>query len=66
MIARAVERVLSIYAALARRPTDRETRINLARYLDLLSAGGESDQHRLMVLSLAYLRNADLKVRRNV
>jgi hypothetical protein len=66
MIARAAERALSIYAAMVRRPPDTETRIKLARYLDVLFAGGESDQHRLTVFGLAYLRSADLRVRRNV
>jgi hypothetical protein len=49
MIARAAERALSIYAAMVKHPTDPETWINLSRYLDLLSAGGESDPHRLTV-----------------
>jgi hypothetical protein len=66
MIVRAAERALSIYAAIVKHRTDPETRINLARYLDLLFAGGESDPHRLTVYGLAYLRSAELRVRRKI
>jgi hypothetical protein len=65
MIARAVERSISIYTSMAKHPVDAEARANLSRYLNLLFASGEADQNRLTVCGLAYLRSWDLKAVRN-
>jgi hypothetical protein len=65
MIPKAVERAISIYAAMAKHPINADARTNLSRYLDLLFAGGEADPHRLTVHGLAYLRSWDLKAARN-
>jgi hypothetical protein len=66
MIAKTVERAISIYSAMAKHPLNADTRANLSRYLDLLLAGGEIDPNRLTVHALAYLRRLDLKAARNI
>jgi hypothetical protein len=66
MIAKTVERAISIYTAMAKQPINADTRANLSRYLDVLLAGGEIDPNRLTVHALAYLRSWDLKAARNV
>jgi len=65
MIVKTVERAIAIYTSMAKHPIGTETRANLSRYLDLLFAGGETDENRLTELSLAYLRCADLRKSRN-
>jgi hypothetical protein len=66
MIAKIVERAISIHAAMSKHPIHADTRANLSRYLDVLLAGGEIDPNRLTVQALAYLRSWDLKAARNV
>ena len=57
-----VDRALSIYGALAGRSETRGARERLSRHLMKIYIEGETDQHRLTVHGLSYLRNLDREI----
>jgi hypothetical protein len=57
-----VDRVLSIYGALADRSETKGARERLSRHLMKMYVEGEKDQHRLTVHGLSYLRNLDREI----
>jgi len=54
-----VDRALNIYAALADRSETRGARERLSKHLMKLFIEGETDEHRLTVHGLSYLRRLD-------
>jgi hypothetical protein len=54
-----VDRALSIYGVLADRSETKGAREQLSRHLMKLYIAGETDQHRLTVHGLSYLRDLD-------
>ncbi len=54
-----VDRALRIYNTLANRSETRGSREKLSRHLMKKFIGGETDQHRLTVEGLSYLRTLD-------
>lgn len=52
-----VDRALAIYGALADRSETKAAREGLSQHLLKLYIGGESDEHRLTVEGMSYLRN---------
>jgi hypothetical protein len=54
-----VDRALSIYGALADRSEAKGARERLSRHLMKMYSEGETDEHRLTVHGLSYLRNLD-------
>ena len=57
-----VDRALSIYSALADRPETKGARARLSRHLMKMVIEGETDEHRLTVHGLSYLRDLDLEI----
>ena len=57
-----VDRVLSIYGALADRSETEGARERLSRHLMKRYIEGEKDVHRLTVEGLSYLRNLDREI----
>jgi hypothetical protein len=57
-----VDRALSIYGALADRSETRGARERLSRYLMKMVIEGETDEHRLTVHGLSYLRELDREI----
>lgn len=57
-----VDRVLSIYGALADRSETKGARERLSRHLMKMFVEGEKDEHRLTVHGLSYLRNLDREI----
>ena len=57
-----VDRVLSIYGALADRSETKGARERLSRHLMKMYVEGEKDEHRLTVHGLSYLRNLDREI----
>jgi hypothetical protein len=56
-----VDRALSIYGALADRAETKGARERLSRHLMKIYIEGETDEHRLTVRGLSYLRDLDRK-----
>ncbi|KJC50434.1 hypothetical protein UP09_05270 [Bradyrhizobium sp. LTSP885] len=54
-----VDRALRIYGTLADRPETKGARERLSRHLMKIYIEGESDEHRLTVHGLSYLRKLD-------
>ena len=54
-----VDRALSIYGTLADRSETKGARARLSKHLMKLYIDGETDQHRLTVHGLSYLRELD-------
>jgi hypothetical protein len=59
----AIMRALSIYGALSKHGSNKETRQDLAKHIVRLCDRGERDQNRLTVHGLTYLRSRELKHR---
>lgn len=57
-----VDRALSIYGALADRCETRGARERLSRHLMKIYIEGETDEHRLTVHGLSYLRELDREI----
>ena len=57
-----VDRALSIYGALADRAETRGARERLSRHLMKIYIEGETDEHRLTVHGLSYLRDLDREI----
>ena len=57
-----VDRALSIYGALADRSETKGVRERLSRHLMKMVIEGETDEHRLTVQGLSYLRNLDREI----
>jgi hypothetical protein len=57
-----VDRALSIYGALADRAETRGARERLSRHLMKMVIEGETDEHRLTVHGLSYLRDLDREI----
>jgi hypothetical protein len=57
-----VDRALSIYGALANRSETKGARERLSRHLMKMVIEGETDQHRLTVHGLSYLRDLDREI----
>jgi hypothetical protein len=57
-----VDRALSIYGALADRPETKGARERLSRHLMKMVIEAETDEHRLTVHGLSYLRDLDRKI----
>jgi hypothetical protein len=57
-----VDRALSIYGALADRSETRGARERLSRHLMKMVIEGETDEHRLTVHGLSYLRDLDREI----
>jgi hypothetical protein len=57
-----VERALSIYGALADRSETKGARERLSRHLMKMVIAGETDEHRLTVHGLSYLRDLDREI----
>jgi hypothetical protein len=57
-----VDRALSIYGALADRSETKGAREKLSRHLMTIYAEGETDEHRLTVHGLSYLRKLDQEI----
>jgi hypothetical protein len=57
-----VDRALSIYSTLADRSETRGARERLSRHLMKMYIEGETDEHRLTVEGLSYLRNLDQEI----
>ena len=57
-----VDRALSIYAALADRAETKGARERLSRHLTKMVLAGETDEHRLTVHGLSYLRDLDREI----
>jgi hypothetical protein len=57
-----VDRVLSIYGALADRSETKGARERLSEHLMKMYIEGEKDEHRLTVHGLSYLRNFDREI----
>jgi hypothetical protein len=57
-----VDRALSIYGALANRAETKGARERLSRHLMKMVIAGETDQHRLTVHGLSYLRDLDREI----
>jgi hypothetical protein len=54
-----VDRALRIYTTLANRPETKGARERLSQHLTKRYAEGETDEHRLTVEGLSYLRTLD-------
>jgi hypothetical protein len=57
-----VDRALSIYSTLADRSETKGVRERLSRHLMKMYIEGETDEHRLTVEGLSYLRNLDQEI----
>ena len=57
-----VDRALIIYGALANRSETKGARERLSKHLMKMYIGGETDEHRLTVEGLSYLRNLDQEI----
>jgi hypothetical protein len=57
-----VDRALSIYGALADRSETKGARERLSRHLMKIYTEGETDEHRLTVHGLSYLRDLDREI----
>ena len=57
-----VDRALSIYGALADRAETKGARERLSRHLMKIYIEGETDEHRLTVHGLSYLRDLDREI----
>jgi hypothetical protein len=57
-----VDRALSIYGTLANRSETKGARERLSKHLMKMYIGGETDEHRLTVEGLSYLRNLDQEI----
>ena len=57
-----VDRALSIYSTLADRSETKVARERLSRHLMKMYIEGETDEHRLTVAGLSYLRNLDQEI----
>jgi len=57
-----VDRALSIYGALADRSETKGARERLSRHLMKLYIDGETNEHRLTVNGLSYLRELDREI----
>ena len=57
-----VDRALSIYSTLADRSETKVARERLSRHLMKMYIEGETDEHRLTVEGLSYLRNLDQEI----
>jgi hypothetical protein len=57
-----VDRALSIYSTLADRSETKVARERLSRHLMKMYIDGETDEHRLTVEGLSYLRNLDQEI----
>jgi hypothetical protein len=57
-----VDRALSIYGAIANRSETKGARERLSRHLMKMVIEGETDQHRLTVHGLSYLRDLDREI----
>jgi hypothetical protein len=57
-----VDRALSIYGALADRSETKGARERLSKHLMRIYIEGETDEHRLTVRGLAYLRDLDREI----
>jgi hypothetical protein len=57
-----VDRALSIYGALADRSEPKGARERLSRHLMKIYIAGETDEHRLTVHGLSYLRNLNREI----
>jgi hypothetical protein len=57
-----VDRALSIYGALADRSETKGARERLSKHLMETYAEGETDEHRLTVHGLSYLRKLDREI----
>jgi hypothetical protein len=57
-----VDRALSIYGALADRSETKGARERLSKHLMKMYAEGETDEHRLTVHGLSYLRKLDREI----
>lgn len=57
----AIDRIMQTYDLLVNRSTDAnaEARIKVTDYINTLFEGGETDDHRLVVCGLTYLRQLD-------
>ena len=57
----AIERIMKTYDLLTNRTAaaNDEARAKVTEYLKMLTAGGETDTHRLTVCGLTYLRELD-------
>ena len=57
-----VDRALSIYGVLANHSETKGARERLSKHLMKMYIGGETDEHRLTVEGLSYLRNLDQEI----
>jgi hypothetical protein len=57
-----IDRALSIYSTLADRSEIKGARERLSRHLMKMYIEGETDEHRLAVAGLSYLRNLDQEI----
>jgi hypothetical protein len=57
-----VDRALSMYGALAKRSETKGARERLSKHLMKTYIGGETDEHRLTVEGLSYLRSLDQEI----
>ena len=57
-----VDRALIIYGALANRSETKGARERLSKHLMKMYIGGETEEHRLTVEGLSYLRNLDQEI----
>jgi len=57
-----VDRALSIYGTLANRSETKGARERLSRHLMKMYINGETDEHRLTVEGVSYLRNLDREI----
>lgn len=57
----AIDRIMKTYDLLVNRSAaaNDEARVKVTEYLAMLTAGGETDPHRLTVCGLTYLRELD-------
>jgi hypothetical protein len=62
MIGLPVDRALRIYGSLADRSETKEARAGLSKHLAKRFFEGETDEHRLTVEGLTYLRNLDREI----
>ena len=57
-----VDRALSIYGVLANRSETKGARERLSKHLMKMYIGGETEEYRLTVEGLSYLRNLDQEI----
>ena len=57
-----VDRALSIYGVFANRSETKGARERLSKHLMKMYIGGETEEHRLTVEGLSYLRNLDREI----